>query len=772
MEKASPVRVLSALIVVSLLTVLPYLAVSPDESEASELTFEEEYYYNHLSESDRALYRMIYGAALTFTSEFETGIGDFGLKDRGLDVLCAVRYDHPELFYLAGDYKYSSDGKITLTFTIEKGEYASVMASIEDVAQDIVDLAIGTRDAQIALLNERIVHMTVYDLEAPNAHDIRGVLLDGRGVCESYGLTFKYLCDKLGIPCICVIGDGIHGDTSVGHMWNVAMVGSKWFDMDVTWNDPTPDGGSSGPVSTKYSLVGSDTVIDGKKFSESHVPDRISANIELPSVQTSAFIPPAGADGAYGFRCASHYYYDKLTADGKKVYDLMVEALESFDEEFETGVTDMRAISDAYRAVRFERQDLLMMPKTYTTWTDGKVEFSYTMTPEDYHSMCAEILDSIIPLEKRLMSCTTEYSKVLAIHDYLVSTMSYKHTDTGNAWNIYGALVEHQGVCEAYARAFQFLCSYYGVTAICVSGDATNSSGTEGHMWDMVLMNDGKWYAMDVTWDDPLVNGKDSGDVYYTYFLVGSKTENSDGKAFDVSHIPKMAPDDGNCIVMNNSVLPAMSEKEYYIRPGEGLTILIDVTVEGTGSDKHAAVGLDKLDQVADYLQGTGEAVIDLGNGKVGMSWEDLDRLRAYMTANSLTDVTFGCVFQKESVSLAVFSVENTGYRFYLRNGSTEIALEDVSKDMSLRLYMPFDDSGLEFLTFMIFAWDVESPLTPVSGSSYSDGYVMVEADSLDCVYVVGSTPVSGVPVIIVFGAVLLFLLIVVGLVKHHRNKH
>ena len=56
---------------------------------------------------------------------------------------------------------------------------------------------------------------------------------------------------------------------------------------------------------------------------------------------------------------------------------------------------------------------------------------------------------------------------------------------------------------------------------------AENSTGNrESHAWNDVLI-DGKWYAVDVTWDDPIIvggNGRLTNDLRYNYFLKGSDT--------------------------------------------------------------------------------------------------------------------------------------------------------------------------------------------------------------------------------------------------------
>lgn len=65
-------------------------------------------------------------------------------------------------------------------------------------------------------------------------------------------------------------------------------------------------------------------------------------------------------------------------------------------------------------------------------------------------------------------------------------------------------------VCEGYARAFQLICLELDIPCMLISGIGND----EEHMWAYVQMEDGVWYAMDVTWNDSLGSND--------YFLVGS----------------------------------------------------------------------------------------------------------------------------------------------------------------------------------------------------------------------------------------------------------
>ncbi len=128
----------------------------------------------------------------------------------------------------------------------------------------------------------------------------------------------------------------------------------------------------------------------------------------------------------------------------------------------------------------------------------------------------------------------SEVERVKAIHDWLVKNVNYDYDTAANidgvtgeesAFSAEGALVNKYVVCEGYSEAFMLLCWTAGIEARLVSGDADNGSGAEpvGHEWNVVKI-DGKWYQIDVTWDDPKFNGIENdptgANLRYQYFLL------------------------------------------------------------------------------------------------------------------------------------------------------------------------------------------------------------------------------------------------------------
>ena len=124
-----------------------------------------------------------------------------------------------------------------------------------------------------------------------------------------------------------------------------------------------------------------------------------------------------------------------------------------------------------------------------------------------------------------------DYEDIKMVHDYLVDNIEYDTSiSADNIYDVYGALVNRVAVCEGYARSFKYILDEMGIPCVLVIGTGTNSRGEiERHAWNYVELQ-GNWYAVDCTWDDPIIVG--SGNVSksskYKYFLKGSSEFYSD----------------------------------------------------------------------------------------------------------------------------------------------------------------------------------------------------------------------------------------------------
>ena len=170
---------------------------------------------------------------------------------------------------------------------------------------------------------------------------------------------------------------------------------------------------------------------------------------------------------------------------------------------------------------------------TYNVYINSGNEVNYLSEEFSSKEEIDQAMAQIEQVKNQIVQSKTGniYEDIKMVHDYLVDNINYESSlSKENIYNIYGALVNRECVCEGYARAFKYLLDELDIPCVMVIGTATNSQGeTENHAWNYVQLN-GNWYAVDSTWDDPVVigGGTASAESRYKYFLVGREVIDQD----------------------------------------------------------------------------------------------------------------------------------------------------------------------------------------------------------------------------------------------------
>lgn len=134
----------------------------------------------------------------------------------------------------------------------------------------------------------------------------------------------------------------------------------------------------------------------------------------------------------------------------------------------------------------------------------------------------------------------SNYEKVKTIHDYLLSNYSYDFTY--NSKPTYSFLSSNKFNCENMSAFFYLLLKDADFeTRIVLKGPSSeisqaynNEEKKEAHAWNMVLL-DGKWYHIDVTWDS-------NQNFKYDYFLKSSQNFKKD-HFWDENNYPQVLSD-------------------------------------------------------------------------------------------------------------------------------------------------------------------------------------------------------------------------------------
>lgn len=233
--------------------------------------------------------------------------------------------------------------------------------------------------------------------------------------------------------------------------------------------------------------------------------------------------------GTYTINFGTGFNYLFTQNDEDTAYDILTTSYQAAIEAFIYENPDVFYLDVTKMYINFEKKTQLFKTQ-YNIYinnygSDNYLAEGFNSKEEiDECEAKIELLRDAI-LEK--INGKSDLEKLRYIHNYLVDNIDYETTiSQPNIYNIYGALILKECVCEGYAKAFQYLVSAAGFENVIINGKATNTIGeTENHAWNYVKI-DNAWYAVDTTWDDPIIigGGKLTESNRYQYFLKGSTT--------------------------------------------------------------------------------------------------------------------------------------------------------------------------------------------------------------------------------------------------------
>ena len=150
--------------------------------------------------------------------------------------------NNPELFFVEG-LEYIYDDKRTLIYPEYCYDKSSVNYLLEACRIKATQLVsrINTDDSYSKALQAhdflaRNVNYVKGDLAG--LHSMVGPFTRKQGVCDGFSKAYKYMLDKMGIPCKIVRGHAgnPHDGSEELHAWNMIQIRDKWMHVDVTFD--------------------------------------------------------------------------------------------------------------------------------------------------------------------------------------------------------------------------------------------------------------------------------------------------------------------------------------------------------------------------------------------------------------------------------------------------------------------------------------------------------------------------------------------------------
>lgn len=496
------------------------------------------------------------------------------------------------------------------------------------------------------------------------------------------------------------------------------------------------------------------------------------------------------------------FYYDALTAEGKVIYD----GLLNYAKTEQTGdlvinidsTPSDNVISQAMQAFLWEHPEYFWIDRLSTFSQIGdeltiKVELIEPVANATDKGLKIDLLQAEIEdeVEDYIVAGLPRYDIIKGFHNEIIDDCSYDSQAASNpsaydsAFDITGVFIDESAVCQGYSYAMKYLCDIAGIPCINVSGNAYNEPGStaESHMWNYIMMEDGKWYCLDVTWDDPIVIG--GGEMLrYDFFLVGADTV-IEGQKFIQSHVPDY--DDFASIfsvviptVDSSNPEKVLSAQDYIIRPGSesGVNYLIGDAGEGNFTLTKSMIDPSDEESILYKIGSKGKGTIIAGDVKFTISYLGLSMIFSKMESTSTDKFVFGALKGEQTIT-DMFGKDYTkmGYAPFILNGTVPILdLEDIHDDFELTLSIPYEKTSKDIKMFLkAYSLDSDGDFDCINDSTYDDGFVTFTTDDMDEAYVVLGNPLGDFSLYWVFGvagAIVLLALTLIGLFIRAIIKH
>ncbi len=165
------------------------------------------------------------------------------------NILEEISNENPEVMYYKGaEYQF---GNLNLFYSKSKEEIYKHQSEIRKIREEFISTYILPEMSdyeKVLTIHDYIINNSKYDdklfttgLVPPESYASYGILALGRGVCEGYAKSMKYLLDGVGIESLIVIGES----KGENHAWNLVKIEDDYYHVDATWDDPVTSDGSN-----------------------------------------------------------------------------------------------------------------------------------------------------------------------------------------------------------------------------------------------------------------------------------------------------------------------------------------------------------------------------------------------------------------------------------------------------------------------------------------------------------------------------------------------
>lgn len=246
-------RLLLFVIILPLLFILPCIAAPADTALSSQAyrTLSYADMPNSLTPQEHAALTETYGEAIEYmlasmeAREEEIYLDEYFVPVQDFAALYyTVVNQDAHLFDMTDYCIYSSTDGYIFTFvpayTMTNEEYENNKTLYNMYIEELLHLGDGAiSDVEKVLhLHDFMASHYHYDSEGTTGDEAStafGLMHNKTGVCRAYCVVFEEILLRWGIPCY------VTTSPDMMHAWNMVELDGKWYHIDLTWDDATPD---------------------------------------------------------------------------------------------------------------------------------------------------------------------------------------------------------------------------------------------------------------------------------------------------------------------------------------------------------------------------------------------------------------------------------------------------------------------------------------------------------------------------------------------------
>lgn len=235
-------KIFSSFLCFTVIFVSCITAFSADSANtaAAAKVYETPYYYSMLTDNGKLMYKDLKRAILNCDKKVKI---KYSIDQKDFEQIAELLIFHdPMTFNLENIEVSSGTNSITfkLSYRYDKETYDKMTVDYQKEAAEILgklteDMSVYKK---IRTIHDSIINSTVYDLNSSTGDTVYGTLVKNKAKCDGYAKAFSYICGQAGIRAVTVIGDDKKDTSDSMHMWNKVYYNKKWYNVDVTWDDP------------------------------------------------------------------------------------------------------------------------------------------------------------------------------------------------------------------------------------------------------------------------------------------------------------------------------------------------------------------------------------------------------------------------------------------------------------------------------------------------------------------------------------------------------